>query len=500
MLHKYTRAFSVTVSIIIASALSVFCATSVASAHEDHPLIAGYPNAKIRNSYTVAYETYQLPTSIVNVSSKPYKYSSLNLTGDLTRHFYEIKDTSTLKVYENYAAAIKKLGFNIIFSCQLDACGDGKQAEELGAIVSVEDSIYNDYRKPYYMVGEKQGANGIKIYGAWFIGGYEDHVSVQQVILEAKPLDANLIKVDASYTSKPAAAEATEKGDANDLAKDHKLLARYPNAKLRKSSHVDTETITIPAAPNAADKTPLNLTGDLSRHFYEIKDVSTLKVFENYKQALSKAGFSVLSKCELAECGNQDTAEKLGAKISLEDSVYNDYRKPYYVLAKKASDAGDIYVSIFVGGFENHVSVQQIILRQKAVKTGLIKVDADGLKQQIDADGKALIYGIYFDTGKSAVKPESKPTLDAIAQLLIKNKDLLLYVVGHTDDTGSGTANVELSRQRAASVVNELVTGYKIPAARLQAQGVGPYAPAGNNTSDAGKQKNRRVELVKRLQ
>jgi len=480
---------------------SIVSSTSFASSdREDHPLIARYPGAEIRKTIVQAYETFQIPTSIVTVNSKPYKYSSLNVTGDLTRHFYTIKDVSTLKVYENYLAAIKKLGFNITFSCQLDACGDENQAAELGAILSVEDNVYNEYRKPYYLVAEKQGANGIKMYGAWFIGGFENQVSVQQVIVEAKPLEANLIKVDPSYTSKPAAPEAIEKGDASELAKDHKLLARYPNATLRKSSHVDTETITIPVAPNAADKTPLNLTGDLSRHFYVIKDVSTLKVFENYKQALNKAGFTVLSKCELAECGSEDAAEKLGAKVSLENSVYNDYRKPYYMLAKKASEAGDIYVSIFVGGFENQVSVQQIILQKKGVVTGLVKVDADSLKQQIDADGKALIYGIYFDTGKSAVKPESKPTLDVIAQLLTKNKDLLLYVVGHTDDTGAGAANVELSRQRAAAVVNELVTTYKIPAARLQAQGVGPYAPAGNNTSDAGKQKNRRVELVKRLQ
>jgi outer membrane protein OmpA-like peptidoglycan-associated protein len=97
------------------------------------------------------------------------------------------------------------------------------------------------------------------------------------------------------------------------------------------------------------------------------------------------------------------------------------------------------------------------------------------------------------------VKPESKPTLDAIAQLLTKNNELLLYVVGHTDDTGAGTANLELSRQRAAAVVAELTGSYKIAPTRLQAQGVGPFAPAANNTSDAGKQKNRRVELVKRL-
>ncbi|HSX85069.1 MAG TPA: OmpA family protein, partial [Cellvibrio sp.] len=109
------------------------------------------------------------------------------------------------------------------------------------------------------------------------------------------------------------------------------------------------------------------------------------------------------------------------------------------------------------------------------------------------------IYGIYFDTGKAEVKAESKPTLDAIAELLKRNPDLLLYVVGHTDDTGDGDANLSLSKQRADSVVAVLIKDYQVSASRLQAQGVGPYAPAGNNTSDSGKQKNRRVELVKRL-
>ncbi|GGY81756.1 hypothetical protein GCM10011613_28070 [Cellvibrio zantedeschiae] len=493
MLNKYLTVFA-----LLAATFSV---TSFAgSEREDHPLIAGYPGAEIRKTIVQAYEPFQIPTSIINVSSKPYKYSTLDVKGDLSRHFYRIKDVSSLKVYENYAAAVKKLGFNIIFSCQLNACGTEDQAEELGGLVSNEDTVYNYKQKPYYMVAEKQGANGIKIYGAWFVGAYDNEVAVQQVILEAKPLENNLIKIDAAYANKAPVPEAADKTDARELAKDHKLFARYPNAYLRKSHHVDTETVVIPVAPNAADRTPLNLTGDLSRHVYTIQDVSSLKVFENYKQALSKAGFSILSKCELAECGSEEAIRKVGDKVSMDNTVYNWYRKPYYVLAKKASDAGDIYVAIFVGAYESEVGVEQLILQQKGVVTGLIKVDADGLKQQIDADGKALIYGIYFDTGKSVVKPESKPTLDAIAQLLTKNKDLLLYVVGHTDDTGAGAANLELSRQRATAVVNELVKTYQIPAARLQAQGVGPYAPAGNNTSEAGKQKNRRVELVKRLQ
>jgi len=473
---------------------------ALASARQDHPLIAGYPQADIRKAIVQAYESFKIPNSVVTIANKTPQYSSLDVKGDLSRHFYTVKNVSSLKVYENYVAALKKLGFTTTFSCQLEACGSDEAVKQLGELISAESSVYNYYRKPYYLVAEKQGPNGINIYGAWFIGAYESEVAVQQLILEAKPLDNNLIKVDVAYLSKAPAAEPQEHGDANSLVKDHKLFARYPNAYLRKNQKVDTEIITLPMAPNAENKEPLTLTGDLSRHFYIIKDTSSLKVVENYKQALGKAGFSILSKCELAECGNETSAQKFGNQLSVENNVYNYYRKPYYLLAKKAADTGDIYAAFFIGAYEAEVAVQQIILQQKAVATGLIKVDAEGLKQQIDAEGKALIYGIYFDTGKAAVKIESKPALDAISQLLAKNKDLLLYVVGHTDDTGNAAANLELSRQRAAAVVNELVNNYKIPASRLQAQGVGPYAPAANNTSDAGKQKNRRVELVKRLQ
>jgi outer membrane protein OmpA-like peptidoglycan-associated protein len=189
----------------------------------------------------------------------------------------------------------------------------------------------------------------------------------------------------------------------------------------------------------------------------------------------------------------------LGDQLAPSSDVYNWYGKPYYLLGKKSLPTGNVYVALFIGGYESTVGVQQVVVQEKAVQTGLVNVNADSLKQQIDADGKALIYGIYFDTGKAEIKTESKPTLDAIAELLKRNPDLLLYVVGHTDDTGDGDANVTLSKQRADSVVAALVKEYQVAATRLQAQGVGPYAPAANNTSDAGKQKNRRVELVKRL-
>jgi outer membrane protein OmpA-like peptidoglycan-associated protein len=465
---------------------------------KDHPLFSPYIGAKLNIAQMYDYEQFSLPTSVVDVSQENPRYTSLDVTGDVYWHNYEIKNVSSLKVYENYLAAAKQLGFKEIFSCALDACGDKDQAKELGKLVAVHGDVYNNYRNPYYWLGEKDGAKG-KIYVTWFIGAYEDNVSLQQVIVETEPLESGLVKVDEAYASKAATPTQVEPLSEKEKAKDHSMLPRYPGASVRNHSKVDTETVTIPFAVNSSEKTPLKLTGNLAKHIYTIQNVSTLKVYENYKAALLDAGFSFISQCELDQCGSTAQIKELGEQISLEKAVYNWYRKPYYLLAKKVASTGNIYAAIFIGAYEDEVGLQQIILEEKQVQTGLVNVNADALKQQIEAEGKALIYGIYFDTGKADIKTESKPTLDAIGELLKRNPDLLLYVVGHTDDTGDGTANVSLSKQRADAVVAALVKDYQIATNRLQAQGVGPYAPASNNTSDAGKQKNRRVELVKRL-
>ncbi|MFQ5736510.1 MAG: OmpA family protein [Thermodesulfobacteriota bacterium] len=127
----------------------------------------------------------------------------------------------------------------------------------------------------------------------------------------------------------------------------------------------------------------------------------------------------------------------------------------------------------------------------------MVKVDANALSAEIDRTGHASIYGILFDTDKAEVKPESKQALGEIAKLLKQRAELKLYVVGHTDSVGSLDYNLDLSRRRAASVVKVLVQDYGIDRKRLKPAGVGPLAPVLANSSDGGRAKNRRVELVK---
>lgn len=136
------------------------------------------------------------------------------------------------------------------------------------------------------------------------------------------------------------------------------------------------------------------------------------------------------------------------------------------------------------------------LVEKESMKQAVV-ADAGAMRKSIRETGKAALYGIYFDTGKAEVKPESKQALEQIAKLLKSDAGLKLYVVGHTDNTGIFDANIKLSQDRAAAVVNALVSSYGIPASRLKACGDGPTAPVASNDTEEGRALNRRVELVK---
>jgi outer membrane protein OmpA-like peptidoglycan-associated protein len=182
---------------------------------------------------------------------------------------------------------------------------------------------------------------------------------------------------------------------------------------------------------------------------------------------------------------------------------YDDYWGPDhgidYVSAKLARPEGDVYVSLLVDdqGGNGRPNVELYVIEMKPMESDLITVDAASLANDINRTGHASVYGIYFDTGKADIKPESDATLKEIAKLLQGDAKLKLYVVGHTDSQGSLDLNMDLSRRRAEAVLAALTTKYAVPAARLRAYGSGPYAPVASNDSEDGRAKNRRVELVK---
>ena len=233
----------------------------------------------------------------------------------------------------------------------------------------------------------------------------------------------------------------------------------------------------------------LKVEGNVIRFSYENPtDRSAHEIHSNYREALTKAGFRILFACAEKECGPGHATSRWGRVTGLR------YFSPEmrYLAARGTREGQDIYVAVLVAKLRHQVEIVEV----EAMQTGLVTAKAIG--EGLMTEGRVVLDGIFFDTDKATVKAESKPALDTIAGFLTDHAALKVYIVGHTDFTGDFAHNMKLSRDRAAAVVAALVTGYGIAPERLVAQGVGPLAPTRANSSDAGRQQNRRVEMVQR--
>jgi outer membrane protein OmpA-like peptidoglycan-associated protein len=259
------------------------------------------------------------------------------------------------------------------------------------------------------------------------------------------------------------AARAEEKDFEG--SKDHPLVTRMPGYYISSYEVKDFDSLESAYSSGADAKWE----GKLTRISYTVqpggKLASMTQIARNYEAAAKKIGGKILYNDGHVTCARFD---KGGSKTWLQAAAFND---------------GDSY---------------ELIIVESAAMQQDVVADAAALKQGLAAEGKVALYGIYFDTGKAVVKPESEPTLAQVVKLLQQNATLKVFVVGHTDGTGTLEVNVKLSSDRAAAVVAALV-GKGIDASRLKAAGVGPWSPVASNRSDEGKARNRRVELVERL-
>jgi outer membrane protein OmpA-like peptidoglycan-associated protein/tetratricopeptide (TPR) repeat protein len=114
--------------------------------------------------------------------------------------------------------------------------------------------------------------------------------------------------------------------------------------------------------------------------------------------------------------------------------------------------------------------------------------------KNIAIGSKVALRNIFFDMGKSVLRPESNAELDRLVKLMKDVPGLKIEISGHTDNTGSAAINESLSQSRADAVVQYL-TSKGVAANRLIAKGYGSSKPVATNTTDDGRQQNRRTEF-----
>ena len=182
----------------------------------------------------------------------------------------------------------------------------------------------------------------------------------------------------------------------------------------------------------------------------------------------------------------QNAVQKLGGKVLWEET--SDY---FRTTLQVLRDGREIWVEVYPFG-----NAYKLTIIEKEAMTQDVVANAEVLKKGLGAAGHVEVPGILFDTNQSVLKPESEAAVAEVAKLLTADPALKVWVVGHTDAVGSAASNLTLSNARAAAVVKALVEKHGIAAARLGSFGAGPYAPVASNADEAGRARNRRVELV----
>jgi len=151
----------------------------------------------------------------------------------------------------------------------------------------------------------------------------------------------------------------------------------------------------------------------------------------------------------------------------------------------------DSMVRVFVRGSEEPGMATYV------TNVRLAESETDVLYDALLAKGRWVTQGILFETGRSELRPESRPVLKEIAATMQQHPDLDVLIEGHTDNVGSAASNLSLSEARARAVKAALVGEFGIGEGRITTQGLGDTKPAAPNATAAGRAQNRRVEVVK---
>ena len=118
------------------------------------------------------------------------------------------------------------------------------------------------------------------------------------------------------------------------------------------------------------------------------------------------------------------------------------------------------------------------------------------LSNQLEQVGRAVLGDLSFETGSAQLAQGDYASLRALAEYLATTPSRTVALVGHTDSSGGLEANIALSKRRAASVLERLVSVYGADRAQLEAEGMGYLAPLSSNLTEAGRTANRRVEVI----
>ncbi|MEP3845776.1 MAG: OmpA family protein [Paracoccaceae bacterium] len=260
------------------------------------------------------------------------------------------------------------------------------------------------------------------------------------------------------------------------------------------------------------------LEGQVRRSVFRIASpgVTPLQILAPLREQLEKSGYDIVLDCADVECGGFDfrfAIETLPAPamyVNLRDfhfitAIQGDSGAPENAVTLLVSTAvSAAHLQVIQAGnlgdepdqFTNEISEDVPAPEAPPIPSNSRQAASTNVQEALTTLGVAQLAGLQFQTGSSALGDGPFDAISALAEFMGSDSERRIAVVGHTDNVGSLAANISLSRARAQSVRQRLINSFDIQASRIEADGVGYLAPIASNSTEEGRNRNRRVEVV----
>ncbi len=280
-------------------------------------------------------------------------------------------------------------------------------------------------------------------------------------------------------------------------------LEMPPSAELLEQASLGYDTYDLPVGVWRQEGVPVKtLRGEVTWQSWHIASAvaTTLQVLEPIAEQITAAGYQVIFTCEWRECGGFDFRYAL--RVMPAPDMYVNIRDYRYFAAENDNQAISVLISRTRTGI--YVQVTRIgigpLLEPKKDESETNETSKPsqivGVSEAIVEFGHAVISNLNFETGTDELSEGRNDNLAEIASFMRRYPEAEIALVGHTDFEGSLEVNVALSRRRAETVRDRLVSKYGISSDRITIDGVGYLSPVASNLTAKGREQNRRVEAV----
>jgi outer membrane protein OmpA-like peptidoglycan-associated protein len=268
----------------------------------------------------------------------------------------------------------------------------------------------------------------------------------------------------------------------------------------------------LPLAPWDGAKVPVRvIEGQLAQTAWRLAapDRTTLQLLSPLRDQLAREGYRILWECWTDTCGGFDF--RYAIEVLPEPDMRVDLGDFRFLAAERAGPDGPQAVTLLVSRSAETGHVQLVTVGGEVPPAAESQDPAApnppplpapaptapiNLAQMLEADGFVALDDLLFASGSARLDPGTFQSLTDLAAYLAANPARMVVLVGHTDASGALAGNTTLSRARAASVRDRLITEYGVDPAQISAEGVGYLSPRATNLTAEGRARNRRVEAV----